>query len=120
MESSEQSECGLQMMARNPLIAYGIPGAGSIRCAFDLMTADDPNASLSACYVVKTGKDLSLSDEKTTRRQSSVKAEQRAEMMEQILDVAEELFSKPACGCRCLRRRDWSPSAPISKRSPPT
>ena len=43
---------------------------------------------------LKTGKDLSLSDEKTARRQSSVKAERRADMMEQILDTAEFLFSK--------------------------
>jgi AcrR family transcriptional regulator len=35
-----------------------------------------------------------LSDEKTARRQSSVKAERRADMMEQILDTAEFLFSK--------------------------
>lgn len=35
-----------------------------------------------------------MSDEKTARRQSSVKAERRADMMEQILDTAEFLFSK--------------------------
>ena len=39
-------------------------------------------------------KDVSLSDEKTARRQSSVKAERRADMMEQILDTAEFLFSR--------------------------
>jgi AcrR family transcriptional regulator len=35
-----------------------------------------------------------LSDEKTARRQSSVKAERRADMIEQILDTAELLFSR--------------------------
>jgi AcrR family transcriptional regulator len=52
------------------------------------------NASLPACSAAKTGKDLSLSDEKTARRQRSVKAERRADMMEQILDTAEFLFSR--------------------------
>jgi AcrR family transcriptional regulator len=36
----------------------------------------------------------SLPDEKTARRKSSAKAERRADMMEQILDTAEFLFSR--------------------------
>jgi AcrR family transcriptional regulator len=79
-------------MAQNPLIAYGIPGARSIRCAFDPMTADDPKRVGLRCR--KDREDLSVSDEKTARRQSSVRAERRADMMEQILDTAEFLFSR--------------------------
>jgi AcrR family transcriptional regulator len=58
------------------------------------MIADDPKCVVAGPPRRKTGKDLSLSDEKTARRQSSVKAERRADMIEQILDAAEFLFSR--------------------------
>ena len=82
------------MTARNPRIAYGILGAGSIRCAFDPMTADEPKCVVIGLLFRKDREDLSVSDEKIARRQSSVKAERRADMMEQILDTAEFLFSR--------------------------
>jgi len=72
--------------------AYGIPGARSIRCAFDPMAADD--AKCVGLPGRKDREDLSVSDEKTARRPSSVRAERRADMMEQILDTAEFLFSR--------------------------
>jgi len=56
------------------------------------MTADDPKRVGLRCR--KDREDLSVSDEKTARRQSSVRAERRADMMEQILDTAEFLFSR--------------------------
>ena len=43
---------------------------------------------------VVTKKDPDLSDRKPARRKAPTKAEQRAEMIEQILDAAEFLFSK--------------------------
>jgi AcrR family transcriptional regulator len=42
----------------------------------------------------RTGRGLSLSDVKQVRRKSSAKAERRADMIEQILDAAEFLFSR--------------------------
>src|SRR6202046_1598733 len=42
----------------------------------------------------KTGRGLSLSEAKQVRRKSSAKAERRADMIEQILDAAEFLFSR--------------------------
>jgi AcrR family transcriptional regulator len=44
--------------------------------------------------LAKTGEGLSLSDVKQSRRKSSAKAERRADMIEQILDAAEFLFSR--------------------------
>ena len=42
----------------------------------------------------KTGRGFSLSELKQVRRKSSAKAERRADMIEQILDAAEFLFSR--------------------------
>ncbi len=44
--------------------------------------------------VIGTGRAHPLSEQKTARRKPSTKAEQRAEMIEQIYDAAEYLFSK--------------------------
>jgi AcrR family transcriptional regulator len=52
------------------------------------------SASLPARHAVKTGKDFSLSEQEKFRPRSSAKAERRADMMEQILDTAEFLFSR--------------------------
>jgi len=58
------------------------------------VTADDPECVVIGLRCRNDREDLSVSDEKTARRQSSVKAERRADMMEQILDTAEFLFSR--------------------------
>ena len=49
---------------------------------------------MPAHHAAQKRKSLSLSPEKKSRRKSSVNAERRAEMMDQILDTAEYLFSR--------------------------
>jgi AcrR family transcriptional regulator len=61
---------------------------------FGSVIADHSKCVVAGLPCVNRGKDLSLSDERTVRRQSSAKAERRADMMEQILDTAEFLFSR--------------------------
>ena len=51
-------------------------------------------ASVPARHVAKTGREFNLFEEKISGRKSSAKAERRADMMEQILDAAEFLFSR--------------------------
>src|SRR5664279_6499191 len=51
-------------------------------------------ASLPARHVAKVGREFNLFEEKISGRKSSAKAERRADMMEQILDAAEFLFSR--------------------------
>jgi AcrR family transcriptional regulator len=52
------------------------------------------SAPLPAQQAVETGRDLSLPERKKLPRKSSGKAERRADMIEQILDAAELLFSR--------------------------
>ena len=52
------------------------------------------SASLPVQHSAKAGKDVGLPEERKPRSKSSAKAERRADMMEQILDAAELLFSR--------------------------
>jgi AcrR family transcriptional regulator len=62
-----------------------------------MMTTDfhvDSGEAPPVRHATESGKGESLSSEKKPRRKTSVKAERRAEMIEQILDTAEYLFSR--------------------------
>ena len=54
----------------------------------------EPNASPRSAQETNVQKVRDLTQEKKTVRKSSTKAEQRADMIEQILDAAEYLFSR--------------------------
>lgn len=56
--------------------------------------ADPDNGAAPSDGRLKQGKGFRVSLEQKAKRKTSVKAEQRAEMTEQILDAAEYLFSK--------------------------
>lgn len=59
-----------------------------------IMLGFNPGASLLAGLTANTGKEFNLLEKKKPGRASSAKAERRADMMEQILDAAEFLFSR--------------------------